>query len=180
MHAPVSVLPVPFPRESFEKAKAAMQIFNKLIDRVSRDGAYLRNTLQAASNFDDFTVSTTSSPIASSRVLHYLHQLSHEIMYHQTFLYCPPQATGSLTPVPEAHSLICLPRTDLACRQSCYGSTMLQRTGASRGCRSSWSWPSTAQITCWMSPPAHSCRHDHLLFIQEPDTAHLPCLQQEL
>lgn len=180
MHAPISVLPVSFPRESFEKAKAAMQIFNKLIDRVSRDGAYLRDTLQAASNFDDFTVSTVSSPIASSRVLHYLHERRMKSCHHQTFLYCPLQATGSLTPVPGAHFLIRLPRTDLACRQNCYGSTMLQRTGASRGCRSSWSWPSIAQITCWMSPPAHSCRHDHLLIIQEPDTAHLSCLQQEL
>ena len=57
VHAPLSVLPVPFPRASFEKAKAAMRIFNKLIDRVSRDGAYLKATLQAASEFDDFTVS---------------------------------------------------------------------------------------------------------------------------
>ncbi len=38
-----------------------MQIFNKLIDRVSGDGAYLRKTLQAASNFDEFTVSTSTS-----------------------------------------------------------------------------------------------------------------------
>jgi hypothetical protein len=57
----MSVLPVPFPRKSFVKAKAAMQIFNKLIDRVSGDGAYLRKTLQAASNFDEFTVSTSTS-----------------------------------------------------------------------------------------------------------------------
>ena len=57
IHAPLSVLPVPFPRASFDKAKAAMRIFNKLIDRVSRDGAYLKATLQAASEFDDFTVS---------------------------------------------------------------------------------------------------------------------------
>ena len=56
VHAPLSVLPVPFPRASFEKAKAAMRIFNRLIDRVSRDGAYLKATLQAASEFDDFTV----------------------------------------------------------------------------------------------------------------------------
>ena len=34
-----------------------MRIFNKLIDRVSRDGAYLKATLQAASGFDEFTVS---------------------------------------------------------------------------------------------------------------------------
>lgn len=55
-HAPISVVPVPFPRDSFEKAKAAMQIFNKLIDRVSRDGEYLQRTLQPAAKFDDFTV----------------------------------------------------------------------------------------------------------------------------
>ncbi len=35
-----------------------MQIFNTLIDRVSRDGAYLRSTLRAAAEFDDFTVSS--------------------------------------------------------------------------------------------------------------------------
>ncbi len=57
VHAPISVLPVPFPRDSFEKAKKAMQIFNTLIDRVSRDGAYLRSTLRAAAEFDEFTVS---------------------------------------------------------------------------------------------------------------------------
>ena len=36
-----------------------MQIFNRLIHRVSRDGAYLKATLQAASEFDDFTVSAS-------------------------------------------------------------------------------------------------------------------------
>ena len=91
MHAPISVLPVPFPRDSFEKAKAAMQIFNKLIDRVSRDGAYLRNTLQAASNFDDFTVSTDTSPIASSRVLPCLHELLHETMSPSDTPALPPR-----------------------------------------------------------------------------------------
>ncbi len=54
-HAPISVVPVPFPRDSFEKARAAMQVFNKLIDRVSRDGEYLQRTLQPAAEFDDFT-----------------------------------------------------------------------------------------------------------------------------
>ncbi|CAL8463402.1 g2936 [Coccomyxa elongata] len=54
-HAPISVVPVPFPRDSFEKARAAMQVFNKLIDRVSRDGEYLQHTLQPAAEFDDFT-----------------------------------------------------------------------------------------------------------------------------
>lgn len=54
-HAPISVVPVPFPKDSFEKARAAMHVFNKLIDRVSSDGEYLQRTLQPAAEFDDFT-----------------------------------------------------------------------------------------------------------------------------
>lgn len=60
-HAPISVVPVPFPRDSFEKARAAMQVFNKLIDRVSRDGEYLQHTLQPAAEFDDFTARASPS-----------------------------------------------------------------------------------------------------------------------
>ena len=56
VHAPLAVIPVPFPRDSFKKAKAAMRVFNALIDRVARDGAYLRATLRPAAEFDDFTV----------------------------------------------------------------------------------------------------------------------------
>ncbi|KAK9917481.1 hypothetical protein WJX75_004845 [Coccomyxa subellipsoidea] len=54
-HAPISVVPVPFPKDSFEKARAAMHVFNQLIDRVSSDGEYLQRTLQPAAEFDDFT-----------------------------------------------------------------------------------------------------------------------------
>ena len=57
MHAPLTVLPAPFPRKSFDKAKAAMQVFNTLIDRVSQDDEYLQTTLQPAAEYDDFTVS---------------------------------------------------------------------------------------------------------------------------
>ena len=74
VHAPISVLPVPFPRDSFEKAKKAMQIFNTLIDRVSRDGAYLRSTLRAAAEYDDFTVSFTQT-VASFLLL------SHQLLF---------------------------------------------------------------------------------------------------
>ena len=73
VHAPLAVIPVPFPRDSFEKAKAAMRVFNALIDRVAGDGAYLRATLRPAAEFDDFTVrscrlhgslSSVSSPLS--------------------------------------------------------------------------------------------------------------------
>ncbi len=56
VHAPLAVIPVPFPRGSFEKARGAMTVFNALIDRVAADGAYLRRTLRPAAEFDDFTV----------------------------------------------------------------------------------------------------------------------------
>lgn len=55
VHAPLTVLPTQFPRGSFEKAKAAMQVFNTLIDRVSRDEDYLQTTLRPAAEYDDFT-----------------------------------------------------------------------------------------------------------------------------
>ncbi len=57
IHAPLTVLPTQFPRGSFEKAKAAMQLFNTLIDRVSQDEEYLQTTLRPAAEYDDFTVS---------------------------------------------------------------------------------------------------------------------------
>jgi Eukaryotic glutathione synthase, ATP binding domain len=56
VHAPVSVLPTPFPRRSFTQAVAAMPAFNSLIDRVSRDEQYLHQTLAPAAQYDDFTV----------------------------------------------------------------------------------------------------------------------------
>ena len=58
IHAPLTVLPTQFPRGSFEKAKAAMQLFNTLIDRVSQDEEYLQTTLRPAAEYDDFTVSS--------------------------------------------------------------------------------------------------------------------------
>ena len=61
MHAPLTVLPAPFPRKSFDKAKAAMQLFNTLIDRVSQDDQYLQTTLRPAAEYDDFTVSFAAS-----------------------------------------------------------------------------------------------------------------------
>ena len=61
-HAPLAVVPTPFPRAAFERAKSVMTLFNVLIDRVSRDGAYLRRVLAPAAQFDDFTVSPPSVP----------------------------------------------------------------------------------------------------------------------
>lgn len=57
MHAPITVLPVVFPADSFQKALDAMQLFNTLVDRVSRDAEYLQRVLAPAAEFDDFTVS---------------------------------------------------------------------------------------------------------------------------
>ena len=71
MHAPLTVLPAPFPRSSFEKAKCAMEVFNDLIDKVAKDDQYLQDTLQSAGEYDDFTVSclTSSLFLAPSAVM---------------------------------------------------------------------------------------------------------------
>eukprot|EP00775_Hariotina_reticulata_P013551 gene13551-13678_t len=55
IHAPLSLLPVAFPDSRFEQAKAAMQAFNVLIDRVAADEAYLTDTLTKAAKQDSFT-----------------------------------------------------------------------------------------------------------------------------
>ena len=55
-HAPLTVLPTPFPADSFAKAKRAMTMLNTVMDNVSRDTEYLQQTLKAAAVHDDFTV----------------------------------------------------------------------------------------------------------------------------
>lgn len=165
MHAPISVLPVPFPRDSFEKAKAAMQIFNKLIDRVSRDGAYLRDTLQAASEFDDFTVSTRTEPcpcgviLATSWAQLRLAHVLCNAFRRSTLDCCEPYISMDQNLIlMEAFGRVSGSATFL-CRPGCCRSTKPQMTGASRELMSSWCWPSTDQTTCLMSPPVHCYRY---------------------
>lgn len=55
IHAPLSALPVTFPRERFLQAKQAATAFNSLVDAVAADEQYLEATLEAASQHDDFT-----------------------------------------------------------------------------------------------------------------------------
>jgi glutathione synthetase len=55
VHAPVALLPVTYPRETFLLAKRAAIAFNTMIDAVSRDGDYLRNVLEPAARHDEFT-----------------------------------------------------------------------------------------------------------------------------
>jgi len=53
--APVSLLPVTYPRETFLLAKRAAIAFNTMIDAVSKDDDYLRNVLEPAARHDEFT-----------------------------------------------------------------------------------------------------------------------------
>lgn len=57
VHAPLALLPVPYPRETFLKAKEAALAFNTMIDKVSQDEQYLQTVLAAAAQEDEFTVS---------------------------------------------------------------------------------------------------------------------------
>jgi len=54
--APISLLPVTYPRDTFMQAKRAAIAFNSMIDAVSRDDEYIRRVLEPAARFDDFTV----------------------------------------------------------------------------------------------------------------------------
>jgi glutathione synthase len=53
-HAPLSLLPNSFPRESFEYMKNIQPIFSTLIDKVSRDKDFIMSTLYQAAQSDDF------------------------------------------------------------------------------------------------------------------------------
>ena len=54
-HAPVSLLPTPFPRGAFERAVAVSPSFAELSDVVSRDHAFLETTLAGVLETDAFT-----------------------------------------------------------------------------------------------------------------------------
>ena len=56
VHAPLALLPVPYPRDTFLQAKQAALAFNSMVDAVSRDEAYLQIVLAAAAQEDEFTV----------------------------------------------------------------------------------------------------------------------------
>lgn len=56
VHAPLAVLPAPFPAASFRKACDAAVAFNTLIAAVAADSEYLQRTLAPAAEYDDFTV----------------------------------------------------------------------------------------------------------------------------
>ena len=58
VHAPLAVLPAPFPAASFRKACDAAVAFNSLIAAVAADSEYLQRTLAPAAEYDDFTVRT--------------------------------------------------------------------------------------------------------------------------
>lgn len=54
--APISLLPNAFPIQEFNKAKSLMPMFNLLVDRVSRDGPFLQETLGGiVSDTDPYT-----------------------------------------------------------------------------------------------------------------------------
>ncbi|KAK3257910.1 hypothetical protein CYMTET_33018 [Cymbomonas tetramitiformis] len=55
VHAPMSLLPTPLPRDAYEKGVALTEICNKLTDAISKDEPYLRETLAEVCQSDPFT-----------------------------------------------------------------------------------------------------------------------------
>ena len=54
-HCPVMISATPFPERLFTKAVELTPLFNRIIDRVARDGAFLRESLSATAAADPFT-----------------------------------------------------------------------------------------------------------------------------
>ena len=55
IHAPFSLAPTPFPQSEFELVQRSMPLFCALAHAVSQDTNYLRSTLAAAAQYDEFT-----------------------------------------------------------------------------------------------------------------------------
>ncbi|XP_022882187.1 glutathione synthetase, chloroplastic [Olea europaea var. sylvestris] len=55
IHAPFSLLPMPFPESHWKQACQIAPIFNELVDRVSLDGKFLQDSLSRMKNVDAFT-----------------------------------------------------------------------------------------------------------------------------
>ena len=53
--APISLLPQAYPRDQFERATSLAGPFNVLVDRISRDGAFLKETHEDVRGVDAFT-----------------------------------------------------------------------------------------------------------------------------
>lgn len=51
VHAPFSLLPVPFPKSHWKQACELAPIFNELVDRVSLDAKFLQDSLSRFSPF---------------------------------------------------------------------------------------------------------------------------------
>lgn len=54
-HAPVSLLPNPFPRTAFENCQRVQPIINQLMDKISRDKSTVMDRLSATCKADPFT-----------------------------------------------------------------------------------------------------------------------------
>ncbi|KAG6478232.1 hypothetical protein ZIOFF_061667 [Zingiber officinale] len=55
VHAPFSLLPMPFPKRYWRQASELAPIFNELVDRVSLDGKFLQDALSRTKQADAFT-----------------------------------------------------------------------------------------------------------------------------
>lgn len=54
-HAPVTVLPMPFPTHVYNDAAHVATDFNKLMDRIARDHKFLEDALKDCEHADEFT-----------------------------------------------------------------------------------------------------------------------------
>lgn len=51
VHAPISLSPFIYPRTAFEEARSLAPLFNKLVNYVAKEGAWLIKTLENVTKF---------------------------------------------------------------------------------------------------------------------------------
>nr|VDD28176.1 unnamed protein product [Brassica oleracea] len=55
MHAPIALLPTPFPESYWNQACEVAPVFNELVDRISLDGKFIQDSLSRTKKADVFT-----------------------------------------------------------------------------------------------------------------------------
>ncbi len=108
IHAPITCLPVAFPRDRFLQAKAVMPVFSAMVDRVASDEAYLETTLSQAARFDEFTGRLLSLLKASRQARQALGERNISLGVHRSDYMLDAPSGGFLQVRPVAGVCVCV------------------------------------------------------------------------
>lgn len=178
VHAPVALLPVPYPRETFLRAKAAALAFNAMVDAVARDEEYLSTVLAAAAQEDPFTVGSEhlgGRHCGMRAGCEDRAGLPESSGWAGSLAACTRGALGAFKAAPWIAARVATPAGgesgqraptlpvtvvlgSLPCRLACFRYFTTPRRSATHGGTARACWRCCDQTTCCTRPPTACCR----------------------